>query len=109
MDEPVPEGASQGEPSLTESGGSGPAGQYGSGYIEVLPPGPGHDTTVRVCSGCHSPALAATQRLSVRGWYDLVRVMSDRGAIATDNELNEIAVYLAKSFPKRPDAEALQH
>lgn len=109
VDEPVPKGASQGEASLTESGGSGPAGQSSSGYIALLPPGRGHDTTVRVCSGCHSPALAATQRLSVREWYDLVRVMSDRGAIATDNELNEIAVYLAKSFPKRRDAEALQH
>jgi quinoprotein glucose dehydrogenase len=82
------------------SAGSG-SPSMGSGNLDVLPPGPGRDLTVRVCSGCHSPAVAANQRLSEQEWYDLVQVMSTRGAVATEEELNEITAYLAKSFPKQ--------
>ena len=66
----------------------------------TLPPGPGHDLTVRVCSGCHSPDLAASQRLSAQEWNSLVQSMSARGAAATDDEFDEITDYLAKSFPR---------
>ncbi len=66
----------------------------------TLPPGPGHDLTVRVCSACHSPDLAASQHLSAQEWNSLVQSMSARGAVATDDEFNEITDYLAKSFPR---------
>jgi quinoprotein glucose dehydrogenase len=66
-----------------------------------LPPGPGHDLTVRVCSSCHSPDVAAGQRLSPDEWNSLVQSMAARGATATDQEFDQIAAYLAKSFPKR--------
>jgi len=65
-----------------------------------LPPGPGHDLTVRVCSACHSPDLAASQRLSEQEWNSLVQNMSARGAVATDEEFDEITGYLARSFPR---------
>ena len=68
--------------------------------INLLPPGPGHDLTVRVCSGCHSPGLSASQRLNAQEWNDLVQIMSSRGAVATDDELSQITAYLARSFPK---------
>jgi quinoprotein glucose dehydrogenase len=64
-----------------------------------LPPGPAHDLTVRVCSGCHSADLAASQHLSPQDWNSLVQSMSARGADATDAELKQITDYLAKSFP----------
>jgi quinoprotein glucose dehydrogenase len=64
-----------------------------------LPPGPGHDLTVKVCSGCHSADLAASQHLSPQDWNSLVQSMSARGADATDDELKQITDYLAKSFP----------
>jgi quinoprotein glucose dehydrogenase len=64
-----------------------------------LPPGPGHDLTVRVCSGCHSPDLAANRHLSAQEWNSLVQSMSARGAQATDEEFNQITDYLARSFP----------
>jgi hypothetical protein len=67
--------------------------------ISLLPPGPGRDLTERVCSGCHSPGLAANERLSPQKWHDLVRLMAAQGAVATDDELNQITDYLAKSFP----------
>jgi quinoprotein glucose dehydrogenase len=65
-----------------------------------LPPGPGHDLTVRVCSACHSPDLAATQRLSAQEWNSLVQDMSARGAVASDEEFDQITGYLARSFPR---------
>jgi quinoprotein glucose dehydrogenase len=64
-----------------------------------LPPGPGHDLTVRVCSACHSPDLAANQHLSAQEWNSLVQSMSARGAEATDEEFDQITGYLARSFP----------
>jgi quinoprotein glucose dehydrogenase len=65
-----------------------------------LPPGPGHDLTVRVCSACHSPDLAAGQHLSAQEWNSLVQNMSARGAVATDEEFDQITDYLTKSFPR---------
>jgi hypothetical protein len=66
--------------------------------IGLLPPGPERALTARVCSGCHSLSLTANERLSPQGWHDLVRLMASRGALATDDQLNEITAYLAKSF-----------
>jgi hypothetical protein len=73
--------------------------------VSVLPPGPGRDVTVRVCSGCHSPGLAANEHLSPQEWHDLVRLMAAQGAVATDTELNLITAYLAKSFPNQARKE----
>jgi hypothetical protein len=66
----------------------------------ALPPGPGRDLAIRVCSGCHSPALAASEQLSPQGWRDLVQRMAARGAVATVDEFNQTTWYLSKSFPK---------
>ena len=52
----------------------------------------------RVCSGCHSVNVSASRRMSAKDWNDLVQVMASRGAIATDEELDEITAYLAKNF-----------
>jgi quinoprotein glucose dehydrogenase len=68
--------------------------------LNHLPPGPGRDLTVRVCSTCHSPDLAASQRLSAQEWNSLVQNMSARGAVATDDEFDQITGYLARSFPR---------
>ena len=69
--------------------------------ISLLPPGPGRELTERVCSGCHSPGLAAREQLSPQKWHDLVRLMAAQGAVATDDEFNQITAYLAQSFPDR--------
>jgi len=66
----------------------------------ALPPGPGRDITIRVCSGCHSPALAASEQLSPQGWHDLVERMVARGAVGTVDEFNQTTLYLSKSFPQ---------
>ena len=65
----------------------------------ALPAGPGRDLTIRVCSKCHSPALAADQQLDLVGWKIVVDLMASQGALGTDAELDEIVQYLANAFP----------
>ncbi len=64
-----------------------------------FPPGPGRELMFRVCSGCHSVNLSASRRMNAREWNDLVQMMASRGAVATDEEFDEISAYLARSFP----------
>ena len=65
----------------------------------LYPPGPGRETTLRICVTCHSPAIPAQQRLGVDGWKAVVDQMAGLGAPGTDAELAEITTYLTKSFP----------
>jgi hypothetical protein len=76
------------------------ASQISASDIALFPAAPGRETTLRVCSGCHSVSLVAAQHLDAQEWNDLVQVMAGRGATATDTEFDQIAAYLAKSFPK---------
>jgi hypothetical protein len=38
--------------------------------------------------------------MNAKEWNDLVQVMAARGAVATDEEFDEISAYLARSFPR---------
>jgi mono/diheme cytochrome c family protein len=67
--------------------------------FKALPEGPGRDVMVRVCAQCHSPEIAAQQKLDAQGWKDLVNQMANNGANATDAEFDTIAKYLATTFP----------
>ncbi|HEX4635826.1 MAG TPA: hypothetical protein VH189_06565 [Rhizomicrobium sp.] len=64
-----------------------------------LPDGQGRDVMVRVCSQCHSPEIAAQQKLDAQGWKDLVNQMANNGANATDAEFDTISKYLTTAFP----------
>ena len=66
-----------------------------------LPPGPGRDVMVRVCSQCHSPEVAAQQTLDAPGWKALVDQMANNGAQASDAEFDTISKYLATAFPPK--------
>src|SRR3954471_10120231 len=67
--------------------------------FKSLPEGPGRDVMVRVCAQCHSPEIAAQQKLDAQGWKDLVNQMANNGANGTDAEFDTIAKYLATAFP----------
>ncbi|HYJ36309.1 MAG TPA: hypothetical protein VEV64_09145 [Rhizomicrobium sp.] len=67
--------------------------------FKSLPEGAGRDVMVRVCAQCHSPEIAAQQKLDAQGWKDLVNQMANNGANATDAEFDTIAKYLATAFP----------
>ncbi|SEB99640.1 ComEA family DNA-binding protein [Terriglobus roseus] len=63
-----------------------------------LPPGAGHDAFVRVCNGCHVTALVTSQRKSADDWASVVIEMRNRGAVGSDQDLEDIVGYLAANF-----------
>jgi len=65
----------------------------------LLPPGPGRDVETRVCSQCHTPERPATERHDLAGWNGIIDQMVNNGATASDAEFDQIAAYLARSFP----------
>lgn len=65
----------------------------------ALPPGPGREVVLRVCSACHSPDIITTERHDAQGWAEVVQLMASRGANASEDEFNTIIDYLARSFP----------
>jgi quinoprotein glucose dehydrogenase len=92
-------------PAASVSGAPNVAAQPNSSQASLFPPGPGRETMLRVCSGCHSANVSASKRMDAKEWNDLVQAMAGRGAVATDEEFDEISAYLARSFP-RSDATA---
>jgi competence protein ComEA len=72
--------------------------QSASGVKQELPPGAGKDTVVRVCSGCHLLTVVTTQRKTADSWTDTAVEMRNRGANASDEELEQIVQYLATNF-----------
>jgi mono/diheme cytochrome c family protein len=65
----------------------------------LLPAGTGRAVMIRVCSQCHTPERAATERHDLDGWNHIIDQMANNGAQASDDEFDQIALYLAKSFP----------
>ena len=65
----------------------------------MLPAGAGRDVMIHICSQCHTPERAAQERHDLDGWNDLIGVMQNNGAEASDEEFDRIAAYLAKAFP----------
>jgi len=67
-----------------------------------LPPGPGHDETVKVCGKCHSPEQAASLRQSRTGWEETISKMINMGSEGTDQEYEAVLNYLTKTFGPEP-------
>jgi len=65
---------------------------------EVLPAGPGRDTTIKVCSGCHNVGIVASLRLTRDGWAGVMKDMVREGAKGTDEELAQVLDYLSANF-----------
>jgi len=64
-----------------------------------FPMGQGRDTTLRVCSKCHSVNNVLATGRDRQGWQDLIVKMASLGMSATDEELSDISDYLTVSFP----------
>jgi mono/diheme cytochrome c family protein len=82
-----------------------PAGVAMADDFPSLPPGPGRDTMVQVCSQCHSPEIVSSQRMDRAGWKMLVDQMANNGANATDAQFKTIVDYLTAVFPATPPAK----
>ncbi|HTR38795.1 MAG TPA: helix-hairpin-helix domain-containing protein [Bryobacteraceae bacterium] len=68
-----------------------------------LPDGPGKPIMMRACIGCHKVEEFLAYRLTKDEYQKAVYSMVDRGAQATNAELDTIAAYLYKNFPKVVD------
>jgi competence protein ComEA len=65
-----------------------------------LPEGPGKETMVRICGGCHGAEIVLGKRLDRDGWSEIVANMIQRGAQGSDDEFSEIVDYLTNIVSK---------
>lgn len=68
-----------------------------------LPEGPGKEILLRACTGCHKAEEFAAYRHTKDEYQAIVYRMADRGARASTEELDTVAGYLFKNFPKVED------
>ena len=76
-----------------------PIAQAAADAHPILPAGAGRDLVIRVCAECHAVEIVAQQHLNADGWKKLVELMANNGAVASDDEFDQIARYLSKAFP----------
>ena len=67
----------------------------GPGLAPELPPGPGRETLIRVCSDCHGVDVFEAQRRTRAQWSEVVRDMVARGANAAEDDERVMVDYLA--------------
>lgn len=63
-----------------------------------LPNGPGKDVVLRACVKCHSLKITTSKRASEDEWATSVNNMVNRGAVLSDDEVDEVIDYLSKNF-----------
>ncbi len=78
-------------------------GLFSTTALADLPPGKGHDETVKVCGKCHSAEQAASLHQSRTGWEETIAKMVSMGSEGTDDEYENILNYLVSNFgPEKP-------
>ena len=60
--------------------------------------GPAKKVVAAVCGACHDVDTAIGERRTKEGWKATVEAMVNRGARATDNEVNTVIEYLSRYF-----------
>jgi competence protein ComEA len=65
-----------------------------------LPEGPGKETLLRICGGCHGAEIVLGKRLDRDGWSQIVVNMIQRGAQGSDDEFADIVDYLTNTVSK---------
>jgi competence protein ComEA len=65
-----------------------------------LPDGPGKDVVAKACLSCHGAGNFRKKRLAKDGWSEQVADMIDRGAQATDAQVDAVVQYLTENFGK---------
>src|SRR5579864_7633100 len=72
---------------------------------QQFPDGAGKDTTLRLCSGCHSADIVFQHRQGRDEWNAEIQKMIAAGAQGTPAQFNEVLTYLAGNFaPGGPPA-----
>lgn len=66
--------------------------------VAVFPTAPQRDLVIRACAACHAPEMVVAKRHTAEEWDDIIAKMVDRGAVASDEEQQQILEYLVKFF-----------
>jgi len=70
---------------------------------QQFPDGPGKDTTMRLCAGCHNADIVFQHRQGRDEWNAEIQKMIAAGAQGTPAQFNEVLTYLAGNFaPEAP-------
>jgi virginiamycin B lyase len=64
----------------------------------ALPAGEGRELVARACAQCHSLDTVLRSRLTRQQWEARIDQMVAKGAKLSDDEIDIVAVYLAKNF-----------
>ena len=74
----------------------------------VLAPGDGQQTVQTVCTSCHTIGIVTAHPHTTEEWDEIIGKMIDKGMLASDQQLDEIAAYLSKNYapPAPPPATA---
>lgn len=65
---------------------------------DKLPDAPGKPVVVKVCTSCHDSAIITDAPRTVAGWEDMVYLMKDFGAMATEAEWKTVSDYLVTNL-----------
>ena len=65
---------------------------------QVFPAAPQRELVVRACAACHAPELVVAKRHTIDEWDEIIAKMVDRGAVANDEEQQQILEYLARFY-----------
>ena len=64
----------------------------------LFPEAPQRALVVRACAACHAPEQVVAKRHTAQEWDDIIARMVDRGAVANDEEQQQILEYLVRFF-----------
>jgi competence ComEA-like helix-hairpin-helix protein len=67
---------------------------------QSLPEGPGKDLVEAVCTACHDSARIVAKQATKAEWQAKILEMLQECPDVTQGERDQIAVYLARNFPK---------
>ena len=73
-----------------------------AGAQEMLPPGPGMQETVRLCSTCHGIDIFRDIRRSEAMWDVTINNMISAGMTISDAEYDTVLAYLSQSMGVTP-------
>jgi virginiamycin B lyase len=82
-------------------GAAPPAGAQTPASHPDYPDGPGRDTFITVCNGCHD-ANRARAGYTPQAWRTVIRMMLNFHAPIPPDQVDTLTAYLIKSFPERP-------
>src|ERR1700730_10843343 len=67
-------------------------------FGQALPDEKGKAEFQRICSNCHTTAMATRLRNSEEGWKSVVNDMVSRGAQGSQPDLDNVVLYLSTNF-----------